>query len=142
MHSSRASAGQCLSSGSHSNMELLTGSELFLSYSRTPLAPASTMEQLKESSGDVSDDIQNGALPESPGLGVSGSNPRLVNGEAVSTVVSEADVQRLSAQSVLKKVLSVSEAEELLQGSAVEKADGSVNGVQIDATSDSQAKVC
>ena len=123
------------------------------------------MEPLKESNSAndsvlaINDVRENGgALPESPGLGVSGANPRLVNGEAVSSVgvvnseKTTADVQRLSAaQSVLKKVLSVSEAEELLssasQGSSAgveqEIERGVVNGSGvIDATPDGQSKVC
>ena len=154
-------------------MELFTGTatagELFYSYSSSrtePLAPSpksiSTMEQLKESTSasEIVAICENGgALPESPGLGVSGANPRLVNGEAVSTVgvVSSekiADEQRLSAaQSVLKKVLNVSEAEELLSHSqsnssaVVEQKElerGVVNGSGVlDATPDGQqAKVC
>lgn len=156
-------------------MELFTGTvtagELFFSYStgRTqPLAPSSksisTMEQVKEGSSTSSDilainDIREngGALPESPGLGVSGANPRLVNGEAVSSVgivssEKQADVQRLSAaQSVLKKVLNVSEAEELLSRSqsntsaVVEQKElekGVVNGSGVlDATPDGQQVV-
>jgi hypothetical protein len=131
------------------------------------------MDSLKaESNADsvvaISDICENGGgLPESPGLGVSGANPRLVNGEAVSSVgvmngeKTTADVQRLSAaQSVLKKVLSVSEAEGGLLSSASQSSSSSsaqgaeqaeierggvVNGssgVVTDATPDSQSKVC
>ncbi len=171
-------------------MELFTGTSAaavqasqlsgLLSYSNSirtqPLAapttsPRTTMDSLKaESNADsvvaISDIRENGGgLSESPGLGVSGANPRLVNGEAVSSVgvingeKTTADVQRLSAaQSVLKKVLSVSEAEGGLLSSAsqsssstqgAEQAEiergGVVNGsggVITDATPDSQSKVC
>ena len=173
-------------------MELFTGasaSELskFLSYSNNsigtthPLAAptlsprTTTMDSLKaESSSANADGVvamtsdireNGGALPESPGLGVSGANPRLVNGEATVSSIGgvtvngeKSDVQRLSvAQSVLKKVLSVSEAEGLLSSSSqssgcsaqgAEQAElerGVVNGggvVNTDVTPDSPSKVC
>ena len=169
-------SGSASQTCSHTDMEPFTGTsaaagQLFLSYSNNrtqPLAAPtissrSTMEPLKESSSAndsvvaINDVRENGgALPESPGLGVSGANPRLVNGEAVSSVgvvnsEKTAEVQRLSAaQSVLKKVLSVSEAEELLSsasqsssaGVEQEIERGVVNGSGvIDATPDGQSKV-
>lgn len=179
-------SGSASQACSHTDMELFTGGTAdsaaqavqlgFLSYSNirtqplaAPTLPSGTvMEPLRvESSaanadsvvainGDIRDN--GGALPESPGLGVSGANPRLVNGEAVSNVglvngeKATVDVQRLSAaagQSVLKKVLSVSEAEGLLLAQAASSAEaeierGVVNGSGgvIDTTPDSQSKVC
>ena len=178
---------------SHTDMELFTGtsaSELskFLSYSgnnsiRTtthPLAAptlspgTTTMDSLKAESSSanadgvvaMTNDIREngGSLPESPGLGMSGANPRLVNGEATVSSIGgvtvngeKSDVQRLSAaQSVLKKVLSVSEAEGLLSSSSqssgcsaqeaeIEIERGVVNGgdvVNTDVTPDGPSKVC
>lgn len=103
----------------------LSSTGLFYSYSsRQPLSTAMETAQQLQESADV---VQNGSLPaeESPARGVSGANPKLVNGEAV---VSEEERQllSLSAQSVLKKVLTVSEAE-LLQSSAVDEARGALD---------------
>ena len=184
-------SGSASRARSHTDMEVFTGTPAaavgqlsFLSYSNNRTQPLSTptisparttMEPLKETSTaddgvvTISDIRENGgALPESAGLGVSGANPRLVNGEAVSSVgalvnsdgKTAADVQRLSAaQSVLKKVLNVSETEQLLsstsQGSSsapprveqpaeIERGVANGGGAVVDATADvdGQSKVC
>lgn len=148
-----ASARLWVFSDSHVNMELLTGSAsgLFLPYRALP-SVSKTMDQsqqLKETI-DASNEIRNGALPESPGLGVSGANPRLVNGEAGAAV--EADLQTISTQSVMKKVLTVSDCEaEMLQSSSrdVEGKDlivdssTTMNGLapETSKTSDNQSQV-
>ena len=134
-------------SDSHTDMELLANTKLFtLSYRTQPLALphtttfTSSMEQVKETGEDVAT-LPNGAapLPESPEIGISGAKPRMVNGEAGVSGAAEQDStmqQRLSAQSVLKKVLKVDEsAPELLSDlqhksvSSVEKQQEEGRGV-------------
>lgn len=134
-------------------MEPLTVDSLFSHYRSAHSQPPTVMDashQISEST-EVSDAVQSGSLPDSPGLGVSGANPRLVNGEAGA--ICEEDVQRQSSAggNVLKKVLTVSEAE-LLQSRDVEvplSVDGSdVNGLAVQLKNsqtpetDSEAKVC
>lgn len=101
----------------------LSTGDLFFSYRSRHSLPT-TMEaaqQLTEGI-EVSTVLQNGSLPDqSPARGVSGANPKLVNGEAVA---SDEERQVLSTQSVLKKVMTVSEAE-LLQSNAVDEAAAS-----------------
>ena len=122
-----ASATQTASLSSHINMATsLSSTGLFYSYStRQPLSTAMEPAQPLQENVDMSGVVQNGSVPEeeSPARGVSGANPKLVNGQAV---LSEEERQVLSAQSVLKKVLTVSEAE-LLQSSAVDEARGALD---------------
>ena len=148
-------------SASHeNNMEqLFTGSDLFFPYSSSAVTVNSkdmdNHQTITESSEDATS-VPNGSLSESPALGVSGTNPRLVNGEAVSAqIVSEADVQRITAgKSVLKKVITVNEAE-LLQSSGIVNGEqegtvATVNGLSAqlesrkspDADSTTQVREC
>lgn len=146
--------GLSVVSFSHRNMELLGVNDLFSRYRSAHTQPQTIMEgsQLLKEDVEVSNGVQSGSLPGSPGLGVSGANPRLVNGEAGA--VSD-DVQRSSSssESVLKKVLTVSEAE-LLQSREVEGEGmpggdgGTVNGLSVQLESiqvsetDNETKVC
>ena len=137
-------------------MEPLTIDALFSSYRSAHSQPLTIMDashQVREGI-EGSDAVQSGSLPDSPGLGVSGANPRLVNGEAGAICEEDVQIQSSAGGIVLKKVLTVSEAE-LLQSRDVE-VEGlnvdrgpDVNGLTVQlnetgqtAETDSEAKVC
>lgn len=138
LHSSCASDEARVATDSHINMELFSSHhDLFFPYSSVVRTSTDMAESvaLKESIEVATSSVHNGTIAgssESPARGISGANPkRLVNGEAVSAlVVSEADMQRLSNQTVLKKALSVSEAE-LLQSAIAEEEKLAVDGTSV-----------
>lgn len=134
-------------------MEPLSVDDLFSRYRSAHSQSLTAMDasQHVEEGIETPDALQNGSLPDSPGLGVSGANPRLVNGEAGA--ICEEDVRRQSsAGGNVLKVLTVSEAE-LMQSRDVEVEGLSVDGAELNGQTvqlkasqtpetDSEAKVC